>query len=113
MIDLEQVEYHKTSEELVQILCKKTQSTSPLFFRVLVSYYFCKLAATMRANILTHDRGKIPINLYAINLATSGFGKGHSTNIMEEHIINQFKSIFMEETLPVVSEQNRTVYLRD
>lgn len=60
----------------------------------------------MRTNILTHDRGVIPVNAYAINLATSGFGKGHSTNIMEEQIINQFKEIFMEETLPLVAEEN-------
>lgn len=106
MKDIATVEYHKTSEDLVQILCKKTQSTSPLFFRVLVSYYLCKLAATMRGSILTHDRGKIPINLYAINLATSGFGKGHSTNIMEEQIINRFKEVFIEDTLPIVAQQN-------
>ena len=29
--------YHPTSEKLVQILCDKTQNTSPLFFRVMVA----------------------------------------------------------------------------
>lgn len=106
MKDLSTVAYHPTSEKIVDVLCKKTQSTSPLFFRVLVSYYLCKVAATMRAKIGTHDRGKIPVNCYAINLATSGFGKGHSTNIVEEQVINQFKDIFMEETLPVIAEEN-------
>ena len=107
IIDLDTVDYHGVSEDIVQILCKKTQSTtSPLFFRVLVSYYLCKVAATMRTSIDTHDRGVIPVNLYAINLATSGFGKGHSTNIMEDQIINQFKDIFMEDTLPTIAQKN-------
>ncbi len=106
MKDLSTVEYHPTAEAIVQLLCKKTDNTSPLFFRITTTYYLCKVAATMRAQIKTHDRGNIPINAYAINLATSGFGKGHSTNIMEEHIINQFKEVFMEETLPVIAEKN-------
>ena len=106
MKDLSTVSYNPTSEAIVQVLCEKTQNTSPLFFRILTSYYLCKMAATMRADIQTHDRGKIPVNCYALNLAVSGFGKGYSTNIMEEQIINQFQEIFMEETLPQVAEEN-------
>lgn len=98
--------YHATSEKVVQILCNKTQNTNPLFFRVLISYYFAKIASMMRTNIKTHDRGIIPINLYAINLATSGAGKGHSINIVEDHIINQFRERFLESTFHVISEQN-------
>lgn len=106
MKDLNTVEYYPTLEKLVEILMKKTQSNSPLFFRVLVSYYFAKVASMMRATIGTHDRGKIPVNLYAINLANSGVGKGHSTNIVEEQVIHLFRERFLEETFPVLSEEN-------
>lgn len=103
---IEDMEHHKTAEDVVRILCAKTQNTNPLFFRVLVAYYFAKIASMMRVNIKTHDRGIIPVNLYAINLATSGQGKGHATNIVEEHLINQFKENFLEYTFPNVSETN-------
>jgi len=103
MKDLSQVSYNATSEKLVKILCQKTQSTNPLFFRILVAYYFSKVASMMRTNIGTHDRGVIPINMYAINLAVSGAGKGHSTNVVEDHVIHQFKQKFLEETFESVS----------
>lgn len=106
MIDVAEMSYFEPAEKLVNILMKKTQNKNPLFFRVLVAYYFAKIASMMRVGIKTHDRGVIPVSLYAINLATSGSGKGFSTNIVEEQVINQFKERFMEETFQVVSEKH-------
>lgn len=106
MRDLTTLQYHPISEQLVNILCKKTQNTSPLFFRILVSYHLTKMAGMMRVNVLTHDRGKIPINLYAINLSQSGTGKGHSNNIIEDQLLNQFKSEFYDATYPLISERS-------
>jgi uncharacterized protein Usg len=106
MKDISTVNYHPVAEQLVSILCKKTQNDNPLFFRVLVAYYFSKVASTMRTNIKTLDRGVIPVNIYALNLAPSGYGKGHSTNIMEDLVIAEFKDRFMEETFPEVVETN-------
>lgn len=106
MLTVEDMEYHPTSEKLVDILCSKTQNTEPLFFRVLVAYYFTVAASQMRCTIATPDRGDIPVNMYALNLATSGFGKGHSTNIIEEQVMNQFRDRFLEETFPVLAEIN-------
>lgn len=106
MLAVEDMEYHPTSEKLVDILCSKTQNTEPLFFRVLVAYYFTVAASQMRCTIATPDRGDIPVNMYALNLATSGFGKGHSTNIIEEQVMNQFRDRFLEETFPVLAETN-------
>ena len=94
MKDLSGVSYFEPAEKLVKVLCKKTQSEDPLFFRVLTAYYFTKVASMMRCSIKTPDRGNIPVSLYAINLASSGFGKGHATNIIEEQIINKFQVIF-------------------
>lgn len=104
MKDLANVPYHKTSERLVEILCQKIQNDNPAFFRISVGYFACKMASMMRTNITTKIRGTIPINMYAINLATSGYGKGHSTNIMEEQVIGEFKRTFIDETFPEVSK---------
>jgi hypothetical protein len=106
VFDLSKAEYNKDSAELVKILCNKTQNSDALFFHVLVAYYFCKVTSMMRVNINTLDRGSIPINMYAINLATSGYGKGLATNIVEEQVINQFKGKFVNETFPVISKLN-------
>lgn len=106
MLSYDEMEHHPISEKLVEILCDKTQSENPLFFRVLVAYYFSVMAASMRTIIATPDRGDIPVNLYALNLAPSGMGKGFSTNVMEEKVIHQFRQVFLEETFHVLAEQN-------
>ena len=105
-MDLDSFGYNKMSEDIVEVLCKKTQSNSPLFYRILVGYNFCKAASMMRTKIRTKDRGDIPINLYAVNLAESGAGKGHSNNIMEDDVMQMFKDRFLSETFPIISEQN-------
>lgn len=102
----DEMAYHPISEKLVEILCNKTQNQNPLFFRVLVAYYFSIIASSMRTTIVTHDRGDIPVNLYALNLGTSGSGKGFSTNIMENEVINRFRTRFLDETFPLLAEQN-------
>lgn len=106
MLDLTKAKHQKISEKVVETLINKTQNNNPLFFRVLVAFYFTKVASMMRCNIKTHDRGIIPVNLYAINLAPSGTGKTFSSNILEEEVINKFKSIFLKATFPVLAENN-------
>jgi hypothetical protein len=106
MKSYDEMEFNPTSEKLVNILCSKTQNSNPLFFRVLVGYYFSLVASMMRTSIATHDRGDIPVNMYALNLSTSGSGKGFSTNIIENQVINQFRGRFLEETFPILAESN-------
>ena len=100
------MQHHPMSEKIVAVLCEQTQNTNPMFFRLQVAYNFCLVASMMRATIMTPDRGEIPINMYALNLATSGAGKGHSTNILEEKVIGQFRERFKDETFPLLAEQN-------
>ena len=106
MKSYEDMEFHPTAEKLVDVLCKKTQNSNPLFFRVLVAYYFSVVASSMRCNISTVDRGEIPINMYAIGLATSGSGKGLATNVLEERVIDQFQHNFTESTFPALAAQH-------
>ena len=74
MIPFDEIEFHPTAEKLVDVLCHKAQQEDRLFFRVLVAYYFSMMASQMRCTIDTPDRGKIPVNMYALNLAPSGLG---------------------------------------
>ena len=93
-------------EDIVDVLCNKTQNIDRGFFRAEVAYFLAKMASCMRATIVTKDRGEIPVNLYVLALATSGFGKGHSVNIVENEFLKGFKTRFMEDTFQVISEQN-------
>jgi len=104
--NLELIEHHPAIEQIVEVLCNKTQNTDRSFFRTEVAYFLCKLAGSMRVNIITRDRGEIPVNAYAVCLATSGFGKGYSVHVMEEEIMAGFRRRFMDETMPVIAEAN-------
>lgn len=106
MLPFDEMEYHPTAERLVDVLVDKTQSNNPLFFRVLVGFYFAQIASMMRCIIGTPDRGDIPVNLYAINLAPSGFGKGHSTTLIEEDVTQQFRNYFEYQTFPLMADQS-------
>lgn len=106
MIDLSNVTYAPVIEELTDVLCNKTQNVDKGFYRVEVAYFLAKMASCMRASIKTKDRGVVPVNVYALTLASSGYGKGHSVNIMENQIIKGFKQKFLEETMPEVARQH-------
>lgn len=106
MIDLTETSHHPALEEIVDVLCKKTQNTDRGFFRAEVAYFLAKMASNMRAIIVTKDRGEIPVNMYTLALAGSGFGKGHSVHVMENEFIKGFRKVFMEETMPVLAEAN-------
>lgn len=106
MKDLSTISHHPAIEELVDVLCNKTQNTDRNFFRVMVAFFLGKMASSMRATIDTKDRGSIPVNVYALSLATSGSGKGHSVGILENDIIKGFRDRFMNDTFPVIAEVN-------
>ena len=106
MIDVDTLKHHPVIENMVDILCNKTQNVDRGFFRVEVAYFLAKMAASMRAVVVTKDRGKIPVNVYALALATSGFGKGHSIGIIENEFMSGFRRRFMEDTFNVMADKN-------
>lgn len=107
--DLNTVPHHQAIEELTDILCVRVQNNDRHFFRTIVAYYLATMAATMRARISTKDRGDVPVNCYAVALATSGAGKGHSTGIVENEFLAGFRDRFVSETLPMVAERNMAI----
>lgn len=104
MKDFKDMKHYPMLEDITQVLTNKTQSNNPLFYQVLTAYYLGKISGMMNPMIKTLDRGTIPINIYAINLAPSGFSKGYSTNIIENEVIGKFKKTFMSKTFPIVGE---------
>ena len=106
MRDFDTLKDHPILERMIDIISRKTQNENRNFFRVECVYFLAKMASAMRAEINTKDRGKIPVNIYALGLATSGFGKGHSVNIIEDYFMGSFKSMFIESTLMKLSEDN-------
>lgn len=106
MVDLTQVKHHPAIEEIVDVLCTRTQNNDRAFFRVTVAYFLSVMAATMRTKLMTKDRGEIPVNTYALAFSPSGSGKGHSVNVLESEFLKGFRTTFLQDTLPGVSEHN-------
>lgn len=106
MIDLSGVNHHPAIEEIVDVLCHRTHAVDRGFFRAQMAYYLAKVASSMRTFVTTKDRGDFPVNVYALCLAPSGYGKGHSIEIIENQLLGGFTQRFVNETLPVVSENN-------
>ena len=101
-----EMDYHPTSEKVVNIIRNRTLRNDPLFFRVVVGFYFSLVATQMRCVINTPDRGEIPVNMYSLNLAPSAYGKTLSVNLMEQELLAPFRRRFLEETFPLMAEEN-------
>lgn len=69
---LENLPHNPMVEEVVSILNTRTQNPEKSFFRIVTAFFLSKMAASMRVTIMTKDRGAIPVNCYAVALATSG-----------------------------------------
>lgn len=102
----DQMAYDPVTEMLTDIMCAKTQNSERMFFRIANSYYWGLLASQMHATIQGWGGSNLPINIYAMNLSPSGTGKGYSTGLIENSVINRFREAFMENTYPLAAEQN-------
>lgn len=112
-MDFSNVEHNPCLEEITDLICRKTQNTDKGFFHVEVAYFLSKMAASMRAYIDSADRGQIPVNCYAICLATSGYSKGYSVNIMEDSILSGFKREFCGRLFHVIADRNINIRAED
>ena len=102
----DQMKYDPVTEMLTDIMCAKTQNKERMFFRVANFYYWGVLASQMHATIEGWGGSKIPINIYAMNLSPSGTGKGYSTGLVEEQVIDRFRNTYMEVTFPMAANNN-------
>lgn len=99
-MDYTQYAYNPLAESIVEILRTKTQNSNPTFFRLQTNYYLSLVPSMLDIKINSPITGEIPINMYAISTAVSGSGKGFSTNLLEEHVLNEFREHFMYEVFP-------------
>lgn len=112
-IDYKKIEHHPVISELTELICNKTKNTDKSFFRIEVAYFIANVASNMRAYTSSRDRGKIPINIYTILLATSGYGKNHSIGILERELLNKFKDRFLDVVMPNIAEASIIERARD
>lgn len=106
MKDFKDMQHHPESEQIVKLMMARAKNDDPSFFRIQLAYNWGVIASMMRGKFDTVDIGVFPINIYAIALSTSGSGKGVATNMMNDEILNQFRSNFMQETFPAMAEVN-------
>ena len=100
---IENHDHHPAMLELVDLLCHRTGNVNRDFFQAEVAYFLSMIPSALRASIISPERGKIPINVYSIALATSGFGKGHSVSLMEE-VISDFRQLFTTVVFPSIAD---------
>lgn len=107
------MEFNKRQEEIVDILCSRTGNNDRSFFRVMVAYKFAEIATNMRANVEFAGSTNIPCNVYALDLAPSGYSKNASMNILDKEIFDGFKKTFMSKTFLDVSDNNLALLAGD
>lgn len=106
MKDFTEMEFFPLQEELVKVIQTKIQHENTEFFRNITAFYFAQVATMMRTQVEFPGMDSLPANMYCINLSNSGSGKGLSTSLLEKKVIKGFKSRFLNETLPTISDQH-------
>lgn len=99
------MEYHPLMEEITSMLSGMVQNDDKAFFRLITNYHAVKVPSMMGAKIALKGRGTIPINVYALCFALSGYGKNYSNTILEDHIFKQFRAEFSQTTVPVIADE--------
>jgi hypothetical protein len=102
----EDMKHHPISESIVQVLLNRTQQDDALFFRLMTAYQLATMAGSMHTMIRMPEGSTVPANLYALNLGPSGMGKTRAEVVCSDEVLNQFISNFMDETLPILAEDN-------
>jgi len=109
MKKFEEMEFHRPSENLVTKLMAHVNNEDPMFFRLQAAFYLCTAASQMRCTLRLVDGSKIPVNMYALNLAPSGAGKGKATKFIKDRVLDQFESNFTNNTWQVCADRNMPI----
>lgn len=102
---IENTSHHLSMQELTDMMCHRTGQVNRDFFQAEIAYFLGLIPSSMRCKIRSPERGLLPVNIYSIALATSGFGKGHSVNLMED-ALQPFREAYMNSTFGQIAEQN-------
>ncbi len=94
---------NETISQLVRLVRTKTPEVNKYFTTMMVMNKVAQIVGNMRGKISYMDGSIIPLNMYGVMLATSGYGKGKTNNILEENITNGFIDKFMNSYAPKIS----------
>lgn len=98
--------YNPVQEEVVDILATRTGNDDRRFLRISAIYALGRMAGIMRAVLDTRDQGVIPVNVYGLNLAPSGYGKNRSVAFLEEVLLAPFDRRYLGATHPFVMKRS-------
>ncbi|AUR93628.1 primase [Vibrio phage 1.188.A._10N.286.51.A6] len=88
---------HPLVEQVCHGLSHKCNNPDLNFFRVSMTYYLGRVAAMMHMKVKTEFTDPQPLGIYAMNLAPSGYGKNHSKNLINNHVIKEFNTRFFND----------------
>lgn len=72
--NIQNMKYHSGTEELVETLANRANTTDKHFIRTVVLFYLSIITSTMRNKIVLAGERPVPLNIYALALAGSGAG---------------------------------------
>lgn len=89
---------HQVTEEYIDMIQTLVHIEDRHLFEMMVFYFYGAMAGTHGASVESENFGNIPLNIYGIPLAPSGFGKNHTLNMIKDYIFNPFYEVFMDRT---------------
>lgn len=96
---------NETVREIIRLVQSKNPSSDKYLVTMMTLNKLGQISANMRIKFRYMDGGIIPVNFYGCALASSGFGKGKITNVLEDNICNGFQQRFMKSLAPAIAEE--------
>jgi len=96
--------HHPLIRDITQAIHNRTNSEISTYHLALCAYFIAQVPSAFRVKVETPDGDAIPVNIYSIALADSGFGKGYALNLMENQLLKPFREKYEEEFMPAFSD---------
>jgi len=96
--------HHPVLKDMLEVIKTQTNTEPSTYHLAVCTYFLSQVPAAMRVKIETPVGDSIPVNVYVMALAESGFGKGHTINLIEQGLLKPFRKKYEEEFLPVKTD---------
>jgi len=87
---IEDSTYHPLLEEIVNGIKTKTNVNDSHFFRIMTIYKIAQMISSMRVTVSYEGGQNLPLSIFVLALAGSGFSKGFSMGILQDEVFNGF-----------------------
>ena len=91
---------------MVSQLSSKIEKDNLAFFRLFTAFAFSSVASSMRVTFSTIGREPMPVNVYCLNLARSGEGKGFAKSLLFNVYLKGFRKAYMDKIAPAIAENH-------